>query len=361
MNTILITLILFAFAPAILAQDSVHKVGMKTRLFTDENRTNWTGDAPRPLLTMIWYPAEMGATEQEITVGAPDKPLFISGRAARDADVLPSKKRYPLIVLSHGTGGAALQMMWLGEYLARRGFIVAAANHHGNTGAEDKLTAQGSRLWWERSRDLSVTIDKMLADDEFRKLIDRNKIGIAGFSLGGTTVISVAGGVFNPDALFKFCASKERDATCGATPENPIAEEDLNKIINTDKTVIASIKRAKDSYHDKRVKAVFAIAPALGYAFDKLDSIKIPVEIVVGGQDTSSPPATNAVLFDRKLKNSKLTILPGEVSHYVFLGECGAAGKEQLPQICLDAKTVSRAEVHREVGEMAFKFFRKNL
>ena len=360
MKTLLILLLLFISVP-VFAQNSTFKVGMTTRLFADESRTNWAGTEARPLLTMIWYPAEAKAEEREITIGAPDKPLFLSGRAARDAKVLPGKRRYPLIILSHGTGGAALQLMWLGEYLAARGFIVAAANHHGNTGAENKLTAQGSRLWWERSRDLSVTIDKMLADDEFGKLIDKNKIGIAGFSLGGTTVISVAGGIFNLDALFKFCASKERDATCGATPENPTAEADLNKIINTDKVVIASIKRAKDSYLDKRVKAAFAIAPALGYAFDGLDKIKIPVEIVVGRQDTSSPPATNAVLFDRAIKNSKLTILPGDVSHYVFLGECSAAGKDTLPQICLDAKTVNRAAVHSEVSEMALKFFRKYL
>lgn len=361
MKIILIILLLLTVAQAARAQNSVYQVGMKTRLFSDEKRTDWSGGAPRPLLTMIWYPAEKDVIEREITIGAPDKPLFLSGRAARDVKISSGKKHYPLIVLSHGTGGAALQMMWLGEFLARRGFIVAAANHHGNTGAEDKLTAQGSRLWWERSRDLSLTIDKMLADDEFGKLIDKDKIGIAGFSLGGTTVLSVAGGVFNPDALAKFCASSERDATCGATPENPTAEEDLKKIADTDAVVIASIKRAKDSYLDKRVKAVFAVAPALGYAFDRLDSIKIPVEIVVGAKDTSSPPVTNAVLFDRQLKNSKLTILPGEVSHYVFLSECGSAGIETLPQICLDAKTVNRAAVHREVGEMAFKFFQKNL
>lgn len=345
------------------AQNSPSKAGMKVREYTDTNRTNWSGNAPRPLLTMLWYPAEVAAQETEITIGAPDKPLFIAGRAARNAKISSSKKPYPLVVLSHGTGGAGLQLMWLGEYLARRGFIVAAANHHGNTGAEDKPNAQGSRLWWERSRDLTVTIDKMFADEEFGRLIDKNKIGIAGFSLGGTTVISVAGAIFNPGELSKFCASPMRDVTCGPVPENPTAEADLNKIINSDPVVTASIKRAKDSYLDKRVKAVFAIAPALGYAFNKADAkqIKIPVQIVVGAKDESSPPQTNAVLFNQRIKNSKITILPGEVGHYVFLSECGAAGVATLPQICLDAKSVNRAGIHKKVSEMAFNFFRKNL
>lgn len=361
MKILSIVLLLFFSIPA-FAQNSTFKVGMTTRLFEDDDRTNWAGTAPRPLLTTVWYPATEDAVEQEISIGAPEKPLFIAGRAAKEAKISPSAKRYPLVVLSHGTGGAALQMMWLGKFLASRGFIVAAANHHGNTGAEERLTAQGSRLWWERGRDLSVTIDKMLTDKEFGVRTDKNKIGIAGFSLGGTTVISVAGGIFDPSELERFCKSPERDATCGATPENPTAEQDLEKIKNTDAVVIASLKRAQDSYLDKRVKAVFSIAPALGYAFTAADlaPVKIPVEIVVGANDTSSPPKTNAVLFNGKIKNSKLVILPGEVGHYVFLSECGQAGKEMLP-ICRDAETVDRAEVHNEVSEMALKFFRKYL
>ena len=312
---------------------------------------------------MIWYPAETGATEQEITIGAPDKPLFISGRAAREAKVLPGKKRYPLIILSHGGGGAALQMMWLSEYLASRGFIVAAANHHGATAAEDQYTAQGFILWWERSRDLTVMIDKMLADEKFGKLIDKNKIGVAGFSIGGTTALSIAGGIFNPSAFEKFCASKERDANCDLQPESPISLEDFDKIKDKDAVVVASLKRARNTYLDKRIKAVFAIAPALGGGFtaEDLTPIKISVEIVVGTGDRQAPAKTNAELFHRSIKNSKLVILSGDVGHYVFLSECTLVGKEQLPQICLDAKTVNRAAVHREVGEMAFKFLRKNL
>ena len=360
MKTFFVLILFLCFIP-VWAQKPVFKVGMKVRSFADESRTDWTGTAGRPLLTMIWYPAEAEAEEKEITIGAPDKPLFISGRAARDAKVLPSKKRYPLVVLSHGGGGAALQMMWLGEYLASRGFVVAAANHHGATGAEDRYTAQGFILWWERSRDLTVTIDKMLADREFGALIDKNKIGVAGFSIGGTTAISVAGGIFNPSAFEKFCASKERDANCNLQPESPMTLEDFNKIKDKDAVIVESLKRARNSYLDKRVKAIFAIAPALGGGFTAGDlaAIKIPVQIVVGESDTQAAPKTNAELFHRLIKNSKLTILPNKVGHYTFLSECTPDGKNLLP-ICRDAETVNRAAVHKEVGEMAFEFFRKN-
>lgn len=357
-----ILVLLFISAPAFAQKKAEFKVGMTTRLFTDQSRTNWTGDAPRPLLTTVWYPASKDATEQEITIGAPDKPLFISGRAARNAKVLPSKKRYPLIVLSHGGGGAALQMMWLGEYLAKRGYIVAAANHHGATAAEDQYTAQGFILWWERSRDLTVTIDKMLADEEFGKLINRDKIGVAGFSVGGTTAISIAGGIFNPQAFENFCGSPQRDANCNLQPEAPMSLADFDKIKDKDAVIAASLKRARASYLDKRVKAVFAIAPAIGGGFtpEDLTPIKIPVEIFVGESDPQAPAKTNAELFHRSIKKSKLVVLP-EVEHYTFLSECATAGKEMLPQFCRDAESVNRAAIHKKVSEMAFKFFWKNL
>lgn len=355
-------ILLISISVPALAQNYALKVGMTTRSFSDQTRINWARTAPRPLLTMVWYPADEDAVEQEITIGAPDKPLFISGRAARDAKVLSSKKRYPLIVLSHGGGGAALQMMWLGEYLASRGFIVAAANHHGATGAEDRYLAQGFILWWERSRDLTVTIDKMLADREFGQRIDKNKIGVAGFSVGGTTAVSVAGGIFNPSAFEKFCASLERDANCNLQPESPISLEEFNKIKDKDAVIVESLRRARNSYLDQRVKAVFAIAPALGGGFtaEDLATVKIPVQIVVGENDAQAAPKTNAELFHRLIKNSKLTILLGKVGHYTFLSECTSEGENLLP-ICRDAEGVNRAIVHKQVSEMALKFFRKNL
>ena len=209
---------------------NLSKVGMTNLNFVDEQRKNWTGDAPRPLAITVWYPTNSEASEEKIIIGNPANPIFISGAAIGNAEISPAKKRYPLIVVSHGTGGAALQMMWLGQYLAARGFIVAAVNHHGNTGAEDKYQAQGFILWWERARDLTVAIDKLLADSKFSNHIDSKRIGAAGFSLGGSTVISLAGGIFAIENFNKFCASPERDATCDPQPEYAAAIKEFNEL-----------------------------------------------------------------------------------------------------------------------------------
>jgi predicted dienelactone hydrolase len=336
------------------------KVGMVTRNFTDENRKNWEGTAPRPLRTVIWYPAAATAALSEtIFGGPPDKEVFAPVTVAAGAEISLGLQKYPLILLSHGTGGSAIQMMWLGYYLASRGYIVAAVNHHGNTAAERPYAAQGFLLYWERARDLTVVLDKLLADPVFGARIDRDRIGAAGFSLGGYTVISIAGGLFSPQEYESFCRSSQRDFTCEPQPEFPDAPRLFGELKKTDPVVQESLRHAGDSVRDKRVKRVFAIAPALGGGFTKagLSKIKIPVSIVIGQADQVTPLATNAQRYANFIKGSRLTILPGEIGHYTFLAECNSHGRAVL-DLCRDGETIDRVAVHQSVAQLAFEFFR---
>ena len=119
-----------------------------------------------------------------------------------------------------------------------------------------------------------------------------------------------------------------------------------------------SLRHAGDSYRDKRIKRVFAIAPALGGGFTKagLSKIKVPVLIVIGQADKVTPLTTNAQRYAKYIKGARLTVLPGEVGHYTFLAECNPHGKAVL-DICRDAATIDRAKVHQHVAQLAFEFF----
>lgn len=335
------------------------KVGMVTRNFMDEKRKNWQGTAPRPLRTAVWYPAVATSTKEEtIFGGAPEKQVFAPVTVAPDADISRAARKYPLVLLSHGTGGSAVQMMWLGYYLAARGYIVAAVNHHGNTAAEAQPTAQGFLLFWERAKDLTALLDKLLADPVFGTHIDRSRIAAAGFSLGGYTVISAAGGVFSTQEFEAFCHSPRRDFTCEPQPEFPDAPGLFAELKKTDAVVKESLRHAGDSYRDKRIKRVFAIAPALGGGFTEagLNKIAIPVHIVIGQADKVTPLASNAQRYSNLIKAARLTVLPGEIGHYTFLAECTAHGKAVL-DICRDGESINRAAVHRQVAQLAFEFF----
>jgi predicted dienelactone hydrolase len=107
---------------------ALFKVGTANRSFTPKEPYNWRGAKTHALLTTVWYPAESAAVEKPVLIPGMSQ-VFVTGSAARDASLAASPAKFPLIVLSHGTGGSAMQMAWLGSQLAAHGYIAAAVNH----------------------------------------------------------------------------------------------------------------------------------------------------------------------------------------------------------------------------------------
>lgn len=331
--------------------------GMVRRSYVDSTRHVWGGSEPRPLVTLIWYPSNTTAPAETLSIGPPSAPLLLAGVVTPGAP-LADRGPYPLIVLSHGTGGSAVQLAWLGTALARHGYIAAAINHHGNTGAEGRYDARGFLLWWERARDMSTTIDRLLEDPLLGTKIDRERIGAAGFSLGGYTVLALAGARTDLEAFSSFCASAERDSTCDPQPEMPAAHQDFARLRTSDPVVQASLAGAGDPHRDERVGAIAAIAPALGRAFTttSLRQVAIPVLVVSADSDRVAPPPTNAEFIHGRIRASEIVRL-ASVGHYTFLSACTAHGREQLGLLCRDSPNVSREAVHDRVSNAVRTFF----
>lgn len=340
----------------------MYKVGKKTLLLEDEDRPNWTGPGNRPLLTEIWYPASDDAVTEPFEFGSPE-PLFQFDAIALDVEVKQQSTEYPFILLSHGTGGSALGMGWLGQYLASQGYITAAVNHHGNNAIEPYL-AHGFMLWWERATDFSVLLDKLLNEvDLIKDKIDEQRIGFAGFSQGGCTAIFLAGGCCSLDHLKAFCDSDLADSICYGPREYPNIIDQVPHLMNADSHFRESIEKHHHSYKDSRIKAAFAIAPALGMAFPEvsLAQIDIPVQIVTTDIDNEVPPGTNAHRFAKLIPGARLKVIPGKADHYVFLNEATTAGRRLEPDICIDHPSVDRHQVHRAVAQQAADFFSDEL
>ncbi len=349
----------FALASRKEKEPVLHPVGFSFRQFAAPDDYNWRGSDDRALSGIVWYPAVATAKdERDQYIGPPGAPLFYAGRAAENATLAPAFGGLPLIALSHGTGGSAMQMAWLGTCLAARGFIVVAVNHPGNN-AVTGYTTQGFVEGWERARDISTAISAVLSDPRFGARIDPDRIGAAGFSYGGYTMMELAGAITDSNRLLAWC--DEQKGACNP-PEMPDLMEKF-KSIRQQPEVQQSLQRAGNSYRDPRIRAVFAIAPAVARAFtpESLQKITIPVEIVAGSADTIAPPAENALFFAANIKRARLTLLPGGVGHYTFLDVGTDAGKKQLPQLFVDNPGVDREAVHNQVGEMAAEFFEKEL
>ncbi len=122
------------------------------------------------------------------------------------------------------------------------------------------------------------------------------------------------------------------------------------------------MQRASASYRDKRIRAVFAIAPAIGGAFTAADlaPITIPVGIVVGDKDPQAPARDNAQHFAQLIPHATLNIVPG-ASHYTFLDVCTPEGLAKFPQLCGTESSADRQKYHDQVSAMAVSFFEQKL
>ena len=335
------------------------KVGATQRSVAAPEPYDWRGARTHALVTAVWYPADASADEQPLLFGPPGQPpILAGGKAAAAAPIAPAPARFPLIVLSHGTGGTAQSLAWLGTALAARGYVVAAVNHPGNNALEP-YTAQGFSLWWLRARDVGIAIDAMLADPELGPRVDARRIGVGGFSLGGYTAIEVAGGVTSLLQFRAFCATALDDIDCKSPPERAGLRDQAATLARSDPAYAAALNDAGKSYRDPRVHAVFAMAPALGPAVttDSLRAIGIPVAIVAGEGDQVVGTKTSAETYAAHMPHAELTVLRGPVGHYVFVDGCTDAGRQTAASICVDAPGVDRDTIHRKTLALALAFF----
>jgi predicted dienelactone hydrolase len=355
---VLIVLCLSSTAHPQSAKSSSFKVGVTSRRVVPPEPYDWRGATMHVLLGTVWSPAESDADAKPQLIPPFGTAIFEAAPAAANAKIAASRAKFPLILLSHGTGGTVQSLAWFATALASHGYIVAGVNHPGNNAIEPH-TVQGFMLWWERARDISTLLDAMLADQEFGPRIDTQRIGAAGFSLGGYTVIELAGGITASRRFIEACKAAPDQVSCKAPPEFPDLAAKAEALAAADPNFAEAIRAAGGSYRDPRIRAVFAMAPALGPAVtaESLKAIGIPTAIVAGERDSIVPIDASARYYAAEIPGAELTIFPGAVDHYTFLDVCTDAGRRAIPPICIDRPGVDREAIHNATIDLATKFF----
>ena len=120
-----------------------YSVGQTTLLLVDNSRD-------RPVKTEIWYPS-LDTSQLSVSSEYP----FELPPTSKDAKMVDGK--HPLIVLSHGTGGNRMSLMWLACELVGKGYIVAAVDHFGNT-FDNSIPEHFVKIW-DRPKDISFLLD----------------------------------------------------------------------------------------------------------------------------------------------------------------------------------------------------------
>lgn len=335
---LLFILLLLSFARPVKAQF----IGEKTYSYRDTTRN-------RPLVTEVWYPTADTSRHPSAKENYP----FITEPTIWNAQ-LPARK-HPLIMVSHGTGGSRTTLEWLADILVKQGFIVAAVDHWGNT--YDHKIAIDFVTPWQRAQDISYVLTQLLADGQLGAVIDQARIGAAGFSIGGYTVIALAGAKLDIDALNHFAATPEGDKEFSIPEFSGLAKSIDEKAVQASFDVSPALK-------DKRIKAFFAMCPAIGQGFTKhsqFKEVKDPLYIIGAESDRIAPVKTNAAHYHQLMPKSKLYVVLGKAGHYVFLNEPVAALKQSGQEFFVDDPSVNRHAVHQLIGGMAVKFFEEAL
>lgn len=177
-------------ATLLLHCDTLHSAGYRVLALDDGRKV------------AVWYPA-----------AEPERSIAYSrsgdmGRVATDSPPLGACPPVPLVLFSHEFGGCALQSIFITEELARHGYVVAAPDHRdaGCAVGSDDLKPLRSDKWFlapglwsdesavDRLDDLRDVMHLVAQDPALAPIVDASNVGAVGHSLGGYTVIGMAGG-----------------------------------------------------------------------------------------------------------------------------------------------------------------------
>jgi predicted dienelactone hydrolase len=150
-------------------------VAKRTVTFIDKSRPikpsgEFAGTTDRRLDLIVWYPT------------SPDVPTDAPGAA-------PAKGGpWPLVLYAHGTAGYADNATHIVRDLVQHGYVVVAPYFPLTSSRSfTKVSHVDLSDVVNQTKDLSFIIDSMLADPFFGPLIDKQKIGSMGHSLGAVT------------------------------------------------------------------------------------------------------------------------------------------------------------------------------
>ncbi|MGG6897812.1 alpha/beta hydrolase family protein [Rhizobium sp. BR 315] len=264
----------------------------------------------------------------------------------------PEAKTKGLIVISHGTGGSEFGQSSLAEALARDGYLVAALRHPGDSYQDSSLWQKPLGAYFtERPRQVSRLIDALLADPEWKDRIATDakgpRIGAAGHSAGGYTVVALAGGQVDLSRIGAHCAKD--------TAEDPISCGMVRDMRQMQAPLVL------ESTADPRVRAIVAMAP-VGVMFTEqsLKAITVPSLIYAAEKDRWLPPRFHAAWIGQNLPGAGYRVI-ANAGHFAFMNPASAPIPTLDGDISADPPGFDRTEFLKQLGEEIPAFFDRAL
>jgi predicted dienelactone hydrolase len=292
----------------------------------------------RPIQLDVWYPAR--AAEQAHSYN------FGMGSVAQGAAV--AGDRLPVILLSHGSMGAASNYSWIAEPLARHGYVVLGVSHFGESPAFGPATMNPANVahFGDRTRDINAALDYTISKSAYASHIDPHRLGALGHSSGGATVLMLAGAPFAMADMRTYCAqSRAVDKGC----QYPIGASS-----SSDQAPVPS---------PLPIKALAVMDPAAGPGFTQagLRALKTPALVIGSVDDDFLPFAAHAGRVSDMLGSAEMVRLAGGEGHFVYVDRCNLPINVMGLKLCADRDGVDRDATHAKLVPQILSFFDRRL
>ncbi|WP_145495891.1 alpha/beta hydrolase family protein [Yersinia bercovieri] len=293
----------------------------------------------------VWYPA----SSEGRTVNIGSNPAFVGVTVNPDAPPLPGV--HPLLVISHGYNGNWRNLSWIAAAMAAEGYIVAAPDHPGTT-TFDQNPIDAKKLW-RRPHDISRVIDFVIDSPALFGATDKGRIAALGHSLGGWTVMSLAGARFKPSLFIHDCQNHPKRGDCRLTEKLGINET-------------LSLEKISANNRDARIRAVVSLDLGLapGFTPKSLNAINIPVLILAAQADRLAElPAgqESGYLASEMNPNRRQYEIVEGATHFSFMQLCKPGAENILNEespgddvVCQDGLNAKRSNIHQNlVGKIS--------
>jgi predicted dienelactone hydrolase len=190
----------------------------------------------------------------------------------------------PIIVVSNGIGAGRDRFDDLALHLASHGFAVVIPDHPGSDYQrqqdfyaglyKDNFDATDFR---DRPLDVTFLLDELERrnQSEFQNRLNLQQVGVFGYSFGGATALSLAGGTLDYPQLERDCTTQTR----------------LLNISLYYQCRALELPRQEVSLQDPRIKAIYLFVPFSNSLFGKtgMNRVNIPVMWQAAAEDIITP------------------------------------------------------------------------
>lgn len=231
--------------------------------------------------------------------------------------VTPDK---PLVVFSHGLGSHKKDLGYLAEHLASHGYVVAALEHPGSNETNTNAITKGKKRivepqeFLDRPKDVSFVLDELAKinqisnqtnnqtnSSQLQGKLATNNVMIVGYSFGGATALTLAGGELQIESLKANC------------------QQNLAKVSLGEGVQCIAQELPEKSYQlpDTRIKQAMAFNPTSSLLFGEtgLTKVAIPTLIFTSSADKTTPALTEQVIGFAKIPTPKWLVAAIGATH----------------------------------------------